>query len=292
MTAKPKPAQGVKMKSDNALPTLKAVPPRIPEELLPVYDWWVKSGPRTLLYAGIFAVVAAGAVAWNLHKQNQREAANAALIAARSAEDFESFIANYSTPATKLARLELARAYYDVQDYDQAMETYEAFLKDTPPAAFTDIAVLGKAQCLEALGRYSEALAAYKAFTDEKGETHYLTPSAIFGTARTIALTGDKAAGKAALDVIIKAEPNTPYAAYALAAEALKKTIDLYTPRKNVSRFDQLMTLTPDAPDAAAALQIAAPEAAPAAAPEAPAAEAPAAPEAAPAPAPEAPTAQ
>ncbi len=258
------------MKSDNALPTLKAVPPRIPEELMPVYDWWVKSGPRSVLYAGILAVVAAGAVAWNLHKSNQAEAASAALISARTAEDFESFIGNYSLPSAKLARIELARAYYDVQDYDQAIAAYDAFLNDAPPAAFADVAVLGKAQCLEALGRYSEALAAYTAFISEKGNSHYLTPPAILGQARVKALSGDKAAGKAALDAILKAPEGSPLAAYANAAENLSGAIDLYSPRKAESRFDQIMNLSAldePAPAAAPAVEPAA------AAPEAPPAE-------------------
>ena len=64
-------------------------------------------------------------------------------------------------------------------------------LGDKAPDGFADIPEVGKAQCQEALGSYAEALAAYEAFA-EANPSSYLALTAKLGSARVLALSGDR----------------------------------------------------------------------------------------------------
>lgn len=80
------------------------------------------------------------------------------------------------------------------------MAIYEE-LAAKPVDGFGDIPVVGKAQCLEALGRFEDAAAAFDAFA-EANTNNYLTLTARLGAARCIAQAGDKAKALARLDAL------------------------------------------------------------------------------------------
>lgn len=60
------------------------------------------------------------------------------------------------------------------------------------PDGFADVPAVGRAQCLEALGRFEEAQAAFDAFAQSAATNGYLTLSAQLGAARCLAQQGKK----------------------------------------------------------------------------------------------------
>ncbi len=83
----------------------------IPEELLPVIEWWEKDGKQTLAIVAAAAVVVAGYYGIKSWRQSQREAAGSALMEVAmggdSVESLEGAVAAYgsseSGPALKLS---------------------------------------------------------------------------------------------------------------------------------------------------------------------------------------------
>ena len=88
-------------------------------------------------------------------------------------------------------RIRLAKSYFDAGRYEEALSAYEE-LAANAPEGFADIPVVGRAQCLEALSRFDEALKAFDAFA-EANPTSYLALTAKLGAARCVAQSGDKA---------------------------------------------------------------------------------------------------
>ena len=109
----------------------KNIPPEnLPEELLPVYDWYKGKGKDHLLVAAIVLVV--GVVAYLIfqYRDAQNAAASSALREANGIDSLERLNADYGrTAVAPVIALRLARAYFDAEDYDNAVATYEAFVK-------------------------------------------------------------------------------------------------------------------------------------------------------------------
>jgi len=211
------------------------IPENLPEELLPVYDWWKEKGPRFLTQATIVVLLAAGVYAGMHYLRGQRDQANAQLSAASTADELETLINTYgSTGAGKLAQLKLARAYYDTGRPEQALETYDAFLAKQATSPFAPIAELGRAHALEAMNRADEAQTAFQAFAAAHPD-HYLVPQATLGLARTWVLKGDKAKAKDILEGLKATKKDTPWE---MAASQLEGVVDRYEPRAARSLFD------------------------------------------------------
>ena len=92
------------------LPTLKDVS-RIPEELLPVVNWWQDHGPRTLGWVAAAVVVCAVAYFWHANQAAADANAVVALANAAQTADFEA-VAALDAEASPLARLDLAHSLY------------------------------------------------------------------------------------------------------------------------------------------------------------------------------------
>ena len=68
----------------------------IPEELLPVIEWWERDGKKTLAVAAAAGVVALGVWSWMAHREQVRQNASTALINAGSdVEALEAAVAKY-----------------------------------------------------------------------------------------------------------------------------------------------------------------------------------------------------
>ena len=158
----------------------------------------VKSILPWLLAAGI---VVAGYHGVRKYMADKRAAAAEAVSNAYTTEELEDAAAKFKgSKAEGVLRLRLAKSYFDSANYDSALEIYES-LKDKAPDGFEGVPAVGKAQCLEALGKFDEARAAFDAFA-EANEKSFLALTAKLGSARCIAQAGDRAKAIEALEAL------------------------------------------------------------------------------------------
>jgi len=164
----------------------------IPEELLPVVEWWEKDGKQTvaiLLVAGLAVAGYYGIKGW---RESRRIAAADSLMTAYTAEELEEAASSYGSSDSGAAiKMRLAKKYFDSERYQEAFDVYKEMAKSAPDG-FEDVPAVGMAQCLEALGKFDEALKAYDKFAEEKPKS-FLALTAQLGAARSIAASGDKA---------------------------------------------------------------------------------------------------
>ncbi len=215
--------------------TIKPIPENLPEELLPLYDWWKEKGARSLVTVGVVALVAGGVLAYTHYRRGRAVEANIQLTRANSVEELEAAVAQFGTVnAGNAARLRLAKAYYDAAKYTDALTAYEES-ETRIPSEFRDIAVMGRAHSLEALERNDEALQIYKNFAEAKRES-YLYPQAVMGLARVLTLKGQKDEARRLLEEL-KAE-KSDQAMWEMTIANLEDIIDRYEPRARRSLFD------------------------------------------------------
>lgn len=161
-------------------------------ELLPVVEWWEKDGKSTVVILLVAALCVAGFYGYRHYRAAERAAASEAVASAFSMEELEDAVAKYAgKPTEGVLKLRLARSYFDAEHFDTALETYEA-LAGKEPQGFEGVAAVGRAQCLEALKRYDEAMLAYDEFAQavQNGDSP-LRLTAQLGVARCVALKGD-----------------------------------------------------------------------------------------------------
>ncbi len=176
----------------------------MPEELLPLLDWWEQNGKQTLTLVLIAAVAVAGYYGFKNYRANRQAGAANVLMEAYTASELEDGVAKYDgTAAGPAIRLRLAKKYFDEERYQEALDLYTA-LAGKAPAGFEDVPAVGAAQCLEALEKYDDAVKAYEAFVAANPKSP-LALTAKLGAARAVAAKGDKAAALKSLDAL-KAE--------------------------------------------------------------------------------------
>ncbi|MBQ7721767.1 MAG: hypothetical protein IJT64_02535 [Kiritimatiellae bacterium] len=233
-------------------------PPSIPEELLPVYDWYMTKGKDQLLVVAIAIVAVLAAVATVRYRDNQNAEASFALANANGVESLEGLSAKYSgTKVGQVISLRLAKAYYDQGDYAQAASLYATCAKKGRKGPLAPQARLGQASAIEAeaaidAGSGDEAAAQeklanasdlYAALAGDKTSSVYA--EAAMGQARCLAALGDKDAASAVLDQLVIDAKDTRYE---MMADALRKVIDRFEGFRNNSIFDRLGAIAGDAP--------------------------------------------
>ena len=170
-------------------------------ELYPLIEWWEKDGKSTVIWLLAAAIVVGGYYGWKNHKAAVKTAASEALVNAYTTEEIEDAASKFSGSATAGAlKLRLAKSYFDAGRFEEALAQYEA-LDGKAPDGFADIPVVGKAQCLEALGKFAEAQKAFDAFAEANPKS-YLALTAQLGAARCLAQAGDKKAALARIDAL------------------------------------------------------------------------------------------
>ena len=173
----------------------------IPEELLPVIEWWEKDGKQTLLMLAVVAALVGGFYGFKNWRASQRAAAADAAMTAYTVEELEDAVAKYGSLAAGPAlRQRLAKKYFDDGRYQEALDVYTA-LAAQPVDGFEDVPAVGEAECLEALGRFADAAAKYTAFVEAKPESPFAL-TAKLGYARAICLDGKKDAAVKALEAL------------------------------------------------------------------------------------------
>ena len=170
------------------------------------------------------------------HLAAKRIAASEAVVEAVSVEELEDAVAKFKgAKSGGVLRLKLAKAYFDQRRYEEALDAYSA-LEGEAPDGFADIPAMGKAQCLEALGRFDEALAAYDAYVENAPADGYLVLDAKLGSARALSLKGEKDKALEKLEALkdeVKGDE--------LSAGRVEAAIDLvkrYEKREELSLFD------------------------------------------------------
>ena len=170
-------------------------------ELLPLIEWWEKDGKSTVIWLLVAAIAVGGWYGWKNHKAAVKAAASDALVNAYTTEEIEDAAAKFAGSATEGAlKLRLAKSYFDAGRYEESLAQYEALIGNAPDG-FADIPAVGKAQCLEALGKFDEAAAAFDAFA-EASPKNYLTLTAQLGAARSFAQAGDKKKALARIEAL------------------------------------------------------------------------------------------
>ena len=170
-------------------------------ELLPLVEWWEKDGKSTVIWLLVAAIAVGGWYGWKNHKAAVKAAASDALVSAYTTEEIEDAVAQFSGSAAEGAlKLRLAKSYYDAGRYEEALAQYETLIGNAPDG-FADIPVVGKAQCLEALGKFDEAAKAFDAFA-EANPKNYLALTAQLGAARCFVQADDKKKALARIDAL------------------------------------------------------------------------------------------
>jgi len=170
-------------------------------ELLPLIEWWEKDGKQLVICVAVALAAFGGWKYWQYHRASVKAAASDALVSAFTTEELESAVSKHSGErAGGALRLRLAKSYFDGGRYDEALAQYEAIAAN-PPEGFADIPAVGRAQCLEALGKFEEALKAFDAF-GEANPKNYLTLTAQLGAARCLCQKGDTKAALARINAL------------------------------------------------------------------------------------------
>lgn len=215
-----------------------ALPPsNLPEELLPVYDWYRTQGRQIVLGVIVVLAVVLGVKAYLRYRDNQVAEASAALLSAESVEGLENLAGQYGKGKLgPLIQLQLAKAYYHAGNYAEAKAAYETILKSHPSHDLADTARIGLAASLEGESAFEEARKAFAGFADAKPD-HYLYPLAIMGQARCLAALEQKPAALDLLDRLLVSHGDTPWEEM---AKDLQGVIQRFDGFKSRSIFDQL----------------------------------------------------
>ena len=146
----------------------------------------------TLPWLIVAAIAVGGYYGVKNHLAAKKAAASQALVSASALPEAEEAVsAHGSSAAGGALKIRLAKRYFDDGRYDEALGIYDELVKSAPDG-FADIPAVGRAQCLEAQGKFAEARDAFAAFA-EANPTNYLTLTARLGVFRTTALAGDAA---------------------------------------------------------------------------------------------------
>ena len=170
-------------------------------------------GTPVLVAVGLGAAVFLGISAYKNYKVAAARNASTLLFTARSADQISKVIDQYpSTPSAALAHLMLAADHFDAGRVDVALNVYKQFEQKFPNHPLGDLAAVGQAQCLEALGRVDEALKGFSACVTAAGTNGYLNAVARFGRARCYEQSGKLEEARAEYEDFIAANPDSPWA--------------------------------------------------------------------------------
>ena len=146
----------------------------------------------TLPWLLVAALAVGGYYGVKNYRASKKAAASQAVSGTYTTDEVEEAVSKFGgSDAGGVLKIRLAKKYYDDARYEEALSQYDDVAKDAPDG-FADIAVVGRAQCLEALQKYDDALAAYSGFTEANPKS-CLALTARLGALRVTALKGDSA---------------------------------------------------------------------------------------------------
>ena len=194
------------------------------QELKSTLPWFLAAG---IIVAGYYGV--------RKYVTDRRAAASEIVSSAYTTDELEDAVSKFgSSKSGGLLRLRLAKSYFDAGSYESALDIYNE-LDGKAPDGFADVPAVGKAQCLEGLGKFDEAAEAYDAFA-AANEKSYLALTAKLGSARCAAQSGNRDKALEALEALKAAAADDE-----IAKSRIETTIDLvkrYEKREERSLFD------------------------------------------------------
>lgn len=217
------------LKKTDAIPD--QVPSRIPEDLIPAWLWLKDNGASWLATIAVAVLLVVGYSVYMRHRDNKTAAASQQMLAQPANTPLENVamlekaVADHgsSQPGTAV-KLKLAKAYCDAGQYDKALSTYDAFIKQHGSHPFADVAQVGRGFALLGQTRTEDALTLFRSFRTQNPH-HYLAPQTIFGEAACLAQQGKKDEAKALLQDLRAANRETAWEA---AAKRMEGAIDRY----------------------------------------------------------------
>ena len=133
-------------------------------ELLPLVEWWEKDGKSTVTWLLVAAIAVGGFYGWKNYRAATRAAASEAVVSAITTDALEEAVAKFGkSQSGGVLKLRLAKSYFDAGRYEESLAQYDELVASAPDG-FADVPVVGRAQCLEALGKFADAQAAFDEF--------------------------------------------------------------------------------------------------------------------------------
>ena len=115
------------------------------------------------ILGGVVIIVAVIIAAVISHSASVKEKAEQALNQARSRDQLQAVYEEYpDTPSAPLALIQLGAVQYDGNEYVQALESYQLFLKSYRAHRLADFARMGIAYCRESEGKWDAAIQEYR----------------------------------------------------------------------------------------------------------------------------------
>jgi TolA-binding protein len=166
--------------------------------------------------ATIFVLVVCGVFLFDRYlktsKASKEAAADAALVTALSAADYEEIIEEYgSTASAPIAMMRLAMARFSSGEYAAAQELYEEFAGKYSKHEMALQAELNAITCRESKGEFSEAHLLYGDYAANYADS-YLAPVAKMGQARCLEAMGNPAEAKRAYEDLVVTYPESSWA--------------------------------------------------------------------------------
>jgi len=184
---------------------------------------FVKKYLPSMLWAGVLAlVVVLGVRFYKYRVRTGNETVLQQLYAVAQIADLEKTAKRYpSAPAAPLLLLRIAKSYYVAGNNAMALSKYDEFLARFPNHIMSGTAEMGRAQCLEAMGRYDEAMQRYASFLGTS-TNHYLAVHAVLGKGRCLERLGRRDEARTMYEDFLAADPENPWEF--LLNEALVRT--------------------------------------------------------------------
>jgi len=181
------------------------------------------SKPATILISCLFLLLIAFQF-FKSQKIKKYTAADSALMVAKTPEDFQAIIDDYSsTPTAPFALIKLAQIKLNGNKIDEAKKYYQEILKNYKKHEVAPIAELGLITCRENEQLFAEAQQLYSAFA-KAHKTSYLSSVALVGEARCLKALHQYSDAQIIYEDLITKNPGSTWAAVATQQLKVLKT--------------------------------------------------------------------
>lgn len=181
------------------------------DEALGFELFWEKNKKRILATAAVLLLAGLVAAAWLIHSHSRRLAAEQALMAASSAEEYQEVARKFkNTPAAPTALALAAAKMVEKGQWREAAAEYEACLAAYPRSTLAGPSRLALAALALADGRQKQGLEMLAAAASDSDP--YTTSMAMLLRARELVAVGEWPAARSALQTLISSHPRSPAA--------------------------------------------------------------------------------
>jgi tetratricopeptide (TPR) repeat protein len=112
--------------------------------------------------------------------------------------------------SAKWARIRIAKCYFELRDFENALSKYEEALAATSNKAQRDSILLQKGAVLESLGKYEEALENYNSI-ELRPATKHLSGIIMLATGRCYEQLGELEKARDSYESITQLDDNSPW---------------------------------------------------------------------------------